>query len=110
MYQALRATLESFDIRVRLGGIGRRLAAADGRRAGGIAQRRHRADARLRSAAARLDALSPLAVLGRGYAVCWNADRTAVIRDATAVAEGDHVRVTLSRGELECNVLNRSDN
>jgi exodeoxyribonuclease VII large subunit len=110
VYQALRLKLESFDIRVRLGGIARRLTAADGRLAGAVAQRAHRADSRLRGAAARLDALSPLAVLGRGYAVCWNADRTAVIRDAAAVAGGDRVRVTLSRGELDCTVNHdRSD-
>src|SRR5262249_61699036 len=30
------------------------------------------ADVRVREAAARLHALSPLPVLGRGYAVCWN--------------------------------------
>jgi exodeoxyribonuclease VII large subunit len=107
LYQALRVKLELFDIRVRLGGIGRRLTAADGRLAGAVAERRHRVDARLRGAAARLDALSPLAVLGRGYAVCWNADRTAVIRDANVVSDGDRVRVTLSRGELECTVESR---
>ena len=33
-------------------------------------------------AAARLDGLSPLAVLGRGYAVCWDGDRTRIVRDA----------------------------
>ena len=108
-YQSLRAKLEMFDIRVRLGGIGRRLTAADGRLTGTMTQRTHRADGQLRGAAARLDALSPLAVLGRGYAVCWNADRTAVIRDAAAVADGEHVRVTLARGELECDVISRSD-
>jgi exodeoxyribonuclease VII large subunit len=48
--------------------------------------------------------LSPLAVLGRGYAVCWNADRTAIIREAAAVSPGEHVRVTLHEGELFCEV------
>ena len=105
-YQSLRLKLETFDLRVRLGGIGRRLTAADGRLSGAIRQRAHHADAQLRGAAARLEALSPLAVLGRGYAVCWNADRTAVIRDAATVTEGEHVRVTLARGELGCEVKN----
>ncbi|MBI4264267.1 MAG: exodeoxyribonuclease VII large subunit [Acidobacteria bacterium] len=106
-YQGLRLALETFDIRRRLGGIRTRLVSAEGRLTGAAAARRHRADARLRGAAARLDALSPLAVLGRGYAVCWNADRSAVIRDAQAVTPGEQVRVTLARGELECEVKDK---
>jgi exonuclease VII large subunit len=43
-------------------------------------------------------------VLGRGYAVAWNADKTRVLRDASTVDPGDTVRVTLARGELECEV------
>ena len=82
--------------------------AAESRLAGATAKSRHRADGRLRATAARLEALSPLAVLGRGYAVCWNADRTAVVRDAARVAGGDRVRVTLARGELDCHVIDRS--
>jgi exodeoxyribonuclease VII large subunit len=72
--------------------------------AGAVAHRRHLADAALRSCASRLDTLSPLAVLARGYAVCWNADRTQALRDAVEVAPGDTVRVTLSRGEIEAKV------
>jgi exodeoxyribonuclease VII large subunit len=64
----------------------------------------HNADARLRGAAAHLESLSPLAVLGRGYAVCWNADHTAIVRDAGAVKDGERVHVTLERGELDCTV------
>jgi exodeoxyribonuclease VII large subunit len=45
-----------------------------------------------------------LAVLGRGYAVAWNEDKTRVLRDASAVAPGDTVKVTLARGELDCEV------
>ena len=66
--------------------------------------RRHRAQSQLRDHASRLETLSPLAVLGRGYAVCWNDDRTRVVRDAADVARGDAVRVTLARGELDCEV------
>ncbi len=62
------------------------------------------ADARVRELAARLDSLSPLAVLGRGYAVCWNETRTSIIRSARAVNAGDGVRVTLAEGELACRV------
>jgi exodeoxyribonuclease VII large subunit len=57
----------------------------------------------------RLETLSPLSVLGRGYAVCWNADRTRVIRDAAGVAQGDRVRVTLAQGELDCEVRDKRE-
>ena len=107
--QSLRRTLETFDLRRRLARVRARLVAADGGLTGASATSRHRADGRLRGAAARLEALSPLAVLGRGYAVCWNADRTAVIRTAGAVALGEQVRVTLAQGELECAVTGRKD-
>jgi exodeoxyribonuclease VII large subunit len=103
-YQTLRLSLETFDLRRRLARIRSRLIEVDGRLSVATARRRHRADAQFRSAAARLEALSPIGVLGRGYAVCWNADRTAIIRDATTVAPGQQVRVTLARGELACEV------
>ena len=48
--------------------------------------------------------LSPLSVLARGYAVCWNDDRSTVVRRASQVAAGDRVRVRLSEGELQCEV------
>jgi exodeoxyribonuclease VII large subunit len=108
-YQSRRLALETFDLRRRLGSVRARLVTADGLLLRALTRGLHGHDARLRSAAARLDSLSPLAVLGRGYAVCWNADRTAVIRDATAVIPGERVRVRLARGELECNVTGHED-
>lgn len=104
-YRTLRLTLDAHDLRRRLGRVRTRLVAAVGRLAGASARVRHHADGQLRAAAARLDALSPLAVLGRGYAVCWTGDRTVIVRDASTVKGGDHVRVTLARGELDCNVV-----
>ncbi len=109
VYQALRLALETFDVRRRFGAIRTRLVAADGRLRSSADRRVHGADARFRSMAARLDSLSPLAVLGRGYAVCWNADRTAIIRDASSVQLGDPVHVKLERGELDCAVTDHRD-
>jgi exodeoxyribonuclease VII large subunit len=66
--------------------------------------RRHAVQRQVATLAAQLDALSPLAVLGRGYAVCWNDARTGIIRSAAQVHAGDRVRVTLAEGELGCRV------
>jgi len=106
-YQTLRLALETFDLRRRLAGLRTRLVAGDGRLASVVDRRRHALDARLGAAVARLESLSPLGVLARGYAVCWNADRTKVIRDASSVAPGDRVTVTVERGELACEVKGR---
>jgi exodeoxyribonuclease VII large subunit len=106
--QQLRRQLDTLDLGRRLGAIRTRLVSVDGRLRNAVAIRRHHADRELRDAAARLDSLSPLAVLGRGYAVCWNADRTRVIRDASAAQPGDNVRVTLAHGELQCKVRDRT--
>jgi exodeoxyribonuclease VII large subunit len=97
--------LDGFDPGKRLGMLRTRLVGADGRLLGAMTRRRHNADARLRGNAARLETLSPLAVLARGYAVCWNADRTAVVRDAATTTPGDQIRVTLQNGELACKIL-----
>ncbi len=53
--------------------------------------------------AARLQALSPLAVLERGYAVVAGADGT-ILRDAEQVRPGDALRVRLGRGRLDATV------
>ena len=100
----LRRQLESFDLGRRLGGIRTRLATSDGRLRTALLRRHDRAQSRLRESVGRLDTLSPLAVLGRGYAVAWNADRTRALRSATDVNVGDRIRVTLASGELDCDV------
>jgi exodeoxyribonuclease VII large subunit len=104
-FAQLRRQLDACDLGKRLAVIRTRLVSGEGRLGGAIARRRHTADARLRDCASRLETLSPLAVLGRGYAVCWNADRTEVVRDAAETTPGDRVRVTLAKGELDCEVL-----
>jgi exodeoxyribonuclease VII large subunit len=96
--------LEANDLRRRLAAMRGRLDAARGRLGAAMTRRHDRSRGRLVAMAGRLESLSPLAVLGRGYAVCWNDDRTAIVRRASAVAPGDRVHVTLHEGELTCQV------
>ena len=51
--------------------------------------------------AAALDAMSPLKVLGRGYAIARSGDGT-VIKKASDVAPGDHIMVRLQKDEIKC--------
>lgn len=103
-YRALRLALEARDVRRQLAAIRGRLTAADGRLGAAALRNRERAETRFRVLVGRLENLSPLAVLARGYAVCWNADRTEIIYSARSVKTGDTVRVTLREGELRCDV------
>ena len=102
--RTIERQLDALALGRRLADIRTRLVSARGRLTTAVAGRRHRSDAALRGAASRLESLSPLAVLGRGYAVCWNGDRTRALRDAADVAPGDTLHVTLSRGEIEAKV------
>jgi len=106
--QHLERQLATYDAGRRLAAIGTRLVAAEGRMRGAAARRHDRARAQFQRAAGRLETLSPLAVLGRGYAVAWTADKTRVLRDASAVEPGEMVNVRLARGELECEVRTRT--
>jgi exodeoxyribonuclease VII large subunit len=55
-------------------------------------------------AAARLEALSPLAVLSRGFALARRADG-AIVRDAAVLAPGEEIDVRFSRGSARAGVL-----
>lgn len=54
--------------------------------------------------AARLHGLSPLAILSRGYAVCYDESGRNIVRSSREVSPGDAVRVRLGRGALGCRV------
>ena len=55
---------------------------------------------------AKLDALSPLKVLGRGYAMAQRTDGT-VLRSSEQVGPGDLIRVRLADGSIGCTVEDR---
>jgi len=59
---------------------------------------------RLAALAARLNTLSPLATLARGYSICTTPDGRRVISDIKEVDEGDKLVVRLYKGLLQCAV------
>jgi exodeoxyribonuclease VII large subunit len=52
----------------------------------------------------RLDALSPLAVLGRGYSITHKLPEESIVKDAGSLTLGDRLRVTFARGKALCRV------
>ncbi|MGI6269533.1 MAG: exodeoxyribonuclease VII large subunit [Candidatus Howiella sp.] len=68
-------------------------------------ERVENAAAGLGNAAGRLHALSPLAVLGRGYSLTYKDGR--ILTDAGAVSLGDRVEIRLAAGSLDCRVTER---
>lgn len=90
--------------------LGARLAAARNRFNVACAERDAAAHARLDDARARLaiavaslDALSPLAVLQRGYALAQDTQGRLLI-DASRISVGDALQIRLARGRLRCRV------
>lgn len=75
-------------------------AALPGSAARAIARRRER----LKELAAALDAMSPLKVLGRGYAIAQREDGKALLSTAD-VSPGDKLKLTLSDGSVDCRVV-----
>ena len=62
-----------------------------------------RENGRFAALASALDALSPLRVLGRGYALAQTENGT-VLRSAAQTAAGERIRVRLAQGQLVCDV------
>lgn len=62
---------------------------------------------RLAELAARLDALSPLAVLGRGYSIARRESDGRIVRAAADVAVGDRLDLQLATGRIGAQVTRR---
>ncbi len=106
-----RARLERFAAALHRASPEARLAARRGR----LTADRQRLDAALRRrlardaarfalAAGRLDSLSPLAVLGRGYAIARRARDGRIVRAPGDVVHGDALAIRVSDGEIDATV------
>jgi exodeoxyribonuclease VII large subunit len=63
------------------------------------------AHAALREKLGRLEALSPLATLGRGYALVERLPERSLVRNADQLAAGDAVRLRFAKGEARAQVV-----
>jgi exodeoxyribonuclease VII large subunit len=59
---------------------------------------------RMRGLLGKLDTLSPLSILQRGYSITRKLPALKILRDAEEIRRGDQVEVRLHRGALLCEV------
>ncbi|MFI5316678.1 MAG: exodeoxyribonuclease VII large subunit [Myxococcota bacterium] len=85
------------ELRRRLGELGGRLVSA-------VERARERGAAQLAALAGRLEALSPLAVLGRGYALASREADGRVLRAPADAAPGDAILLRLAHGRIRATV------
>jgi exodeoxyribonuclease VII large subunit len=104
--QGLSARLSERRVDRRLGEARTRLAQLVARLEAAERSRIHRGRRAFAEVASKLDALSPLGVLGRGYSLAWSA-QGKLLRSSDEVSVGDAVRVDLARGRLLCRVEKR---
>jgi exodeoxyribonuclease VII large subunit len=99
-----QALSQAFDeVKSRLNSARARFDAASGACAAAMEIKLQERRERFGLAAASLDALSPLGVLERGYAIAQDASGK-LLRDARTVAKGDEISVRLAKGKLTARV------
>jgi exodeoxyribonuclease VII large subunit len=101
--QMLRERLAAEEPRARLARRRGELRGLEAGLGGALRLRLDRAASTLARTVASLDALSPLAVLARGYGLVLG-PRGQALREARSVEVGDPVAVRLHRGQLRCRV------
>lgn len=69
----------------------------------------HRRRLRFAQTVATLDAISPLRVLARGYAVATKGRRGAVVSDAAALKAGDTLHIRFAKGAANCRVTDTEE-
>ncbi len=88
-------------------GVAARVARAGERLLPALRRRLERVGARLGLLGGRLDALSPLAVLGRGYGIVRRDTDGVILRSSGQVDTGDDIRVRLAEGGLAARVTGK---
>ncbi|MBE9486830.1 MAG: hypothetical protein IMY82_06640, partial [Chloroflexi bacterium] len=66
----------------------------------GMKQQYERRQQQLTALVGRLDSLSPLAVLGRGYSITRLADTEVILQNSNQAKQGDRLQIQLQKGQV----------
>ncbi len=100
--RALTARLQRFDVRPRLAADRRRMEAAEAIARQAIRTRLARRRSTLDQLTAKIEQLSPLKILERGYAIVSN--QQGILKDPAEAPQGSSIHVRLAKGELDAKV------
>ena len=107
-FSEVAARLTPATLRAKAAAAGSLLDMLDQRRANAVENGVEARSQQLNVQMAKLNALSPLGVLTRGYSVT-QAEDGRVLRDASAAKKGDKLKIRLERGKLNAEVLSSED-
>jgi len=102
-FETLSAAVRHYDLRLVLGGVRSRLDARVAAMAAAARDLLLRRRARLERLTSQMEALSPVAILERGYALVFDASGK-LVKDASGVNAGEEIRARVARGEIEATV------
>lgn len=104
----LSLRLSPIELASNLGEVRRRFALIEQRAMSNAAQLTVRRDRKLNLLMTKLDAISPLKVLDRGFSITQNSDGK-IVRDAKTVQAGDPLKIRLTHGNIEASVTRTID-
>jgi exodeoxyribonuclease VII large subunit len=107
-FETLSAAVRHYDLRLVLGGVRTRLEARVAAMAAAARDLLLRRRARLERLTSQMEALSPVAILERGYALVFDASGK-LLKDANRVKAGEEIRARLARGEIAATVKKTSE-
>jgi len=105
-FEALAAAVRHYDVRRILMGIRKELTAKDSALAAATRAALLQGRSRLEQLAGQITALSPLAILDRGYALVFDSSGK-LLKDAGRINPGDEISARLARGTLAATVKKR---
>ncbi len=102
-WETVSAAVRHYDLRLVVAGMRRHTEAATAALAAAMRHQLLQHRVRVERMTTALEALSPLAILDRGYALVFDA-KGKLLKDAARVAGGDEIRARLARGQIQATV------
>jgi len=102
-FETLSAAVRHYDLRLVLAGVRRELDAKVSSMAAAARNALLQKRSRLERLTSQMEALSPVAILERGYALVFDADGK-LVKDAEQVKAGDEITARVARGEIAATV------